>query len=297
MIDSLIRKRMFIALSGLILILISIYGYRITENRRTVRNKGQIVNAVVKRFSHGKNDIRTAYVDIRNKEYNAGDPIGRYSNCKIGDTIQVYWIADIEYVVLVDKNSITNFLIIEFIAFIIGLLLIILSPFLNEKKHKISLDKFNWIQDKELNTKNLDRYFNLLINNQNFMTRIDSNSLSLLNLKIVEIFNKSSNNMMIYLNDLLKHQDFKLDYIYFGLMDSDLFKIKFFETEFKKLFFDYLKNPSGYYEQIFQTFILSNYFDVNEKIRIEIINLIEANYGRLDNKSVDRLKKIIKTCT
>jgi hypothetical protein len=295
MIDSLKRKRIFIAIAGLIIVIVSFYGYRITEKRQTVFEKGQIVSAVVKKLSYGKN-TENIYVVIKNKEYDAGDAIGQYSNCKKGDTIEVYWIADIEYVVLKDKNSITNFFILEITSFILGLLLIIFSPFLNDK-NKINIENLVWPKGKKIDANNLDRYFSILMRKPNFMLKIDINSLTLLNQKIIEIFNESPNETIDYLEVLLKRQDFKLDYIYFGLMDSDLFKNKFFDIEFNKVFTDYLKNPSSYHEQIFQTFMLSSHFDTDDKIRTEIINLIESSYSKLDNKSVNRLKKIKKTCT
>jgi len=303
MIDSLIKKRIFIAFSSLVIILASIYGYHITKQRQTALENGKIIKVKItredRRSDWSKNPGVTFFFRINDKEYDAGEAIRGYENYKVGDSIEVYYIDNSIYAAQKNRKiySFSGYFVFEISAFFIGLILLILSPFSKEKANKINSEKFLWPKGKRIDTNNLDRYFSVLMRNPNFMLKIDASSITLLNQNIKEIFNESPKETIDYVEILLKHQDFKLDYIYFGLIDSDLFKNKFFDVEFKKVFSNYLKNPSSYYEQILQTFLLSSHFDTDEKIRTEILNLIKSSFSKLDNKSVKRLKKIIKTCT
>ena len=292
--NDIIKKKLFVVFGCIILLSVSIYGYRITETRKRVQENGIVKKAKVDRISSKRKG--SLYVRIDDTVYDAGDYLSQY-NCNVGDSIEVYHLDNVKYVVPKIRGSFLGYFVLEITSFCIGILLLILFPFLKEKANKINSEQLIWPKDKGIDSKTLDRYFSTLMKNPNFMLKLDTSSVSLLNQKIVAIFNEAPSETIDYLSTLLKRQDFKLDYIYFGLIDSDLFKDKFFVIEFKKVFSDYLKNPSSYYEQIFQTFILSSHFDTNEKIRREILNWIELSFSKLNSKSVDRLKKIIKTCT
>ncbi len=143
----------------------------------------------------------------------------------------------------------------------------------------------------------MDTYFNIHLKNPEFASRLDKYSLNLLNQKIVEIFNSNPNEILEYLSVLLNMRDFKLDHIYFGLLESDLFIRKYFEIEFDSVFKEYLNNPLEYYERIIQTFMLSSYFNTEEKVKTNVLNIIKSNLDKLDDKSIKRLERIIKTST
>jgi hypothetical protein len=157
--DNLLLKRLFIAISGIVLILVSIYSYRITEQRQTVLENGTLVKAVVSEVFIGRRNSKDINVKINNKEYDAGDAIREYDNVKVGDSIEVYYIDNIEYAA--PKNrviySYSGYFAIELITFILAILIVIISPFLKTDSRKITIENFNWIDTKLKDTKNAVR--------------------------------------------------------------------------------------------------------------------------------------------
>lgn len=135
MMDSLIKKRIFIAISSIILVGVSIYGYRITETRKKVQENGILKNAKVESISSKQKG--SIYVRIGDTVYDAGDYLPQY-NCNVGDTIEVYHIDNVEYVVPKIRGSFLGYFVLEISSFCIGILVLILSPFLKEKANKIN---------------------------------------------------------------------------------------------------------------------------------------------------------------
>lgn len=130
MMNDIIKKKLFIAIGCIIIISVSIYGYRITETRKKVQENGIVKKAKVERISSKRKG--SLYVRIDDTVYNAGDYLSQY-NCNVGDTIEVYHLDNVKYVVPKIRGSFLGYFILEISTFCTGIIFLILIPFLKEK--------------------------------------------------------------------------------------------------------------------------------------------------------------------
>ena len=124
MIKGITKKEIFISLGYLLIIIISLYGYFITETRREVQEFGCIKKAKIERISSKRNG--SIDVSINDTIYDAGDYLSIY-NCSIGDSINVYHLKNIQYVVPKIRGSFLGYLILEITSFSIGVIFLIIS--------------------------------------------------------------------------------------------------------------------------------------------------------------------------
>lgn len=298
--DNLLLKRLFIAISGIILILVSIYGYRITKQRQYVLENGKMIRAIISEVSYGGRAGTTIRVQINNKSYDAGDAIENAKNYHIGDPIDVLYIENSDYAVLKERinkpHTYAGYFTIEIISFILGIIVIILSPFMKKDSKKFKIENFNWIDKKEKNTKKLDNYFDSLLKNSSYIEKIDKDSFIKLNQKIEQLYLEFPKEIQALIKLLHKKQDYKLDYLYQALLECDSYSRQNYESELKYIYNEYIKSPSKYDESIIQTFFLSSFLD-DEKNKEKTICLVETRFNELNADSQKNIKKIIKTCT
>jgi hypothetical protein len=133
-------NRLFGILFGITIILISLYAYRITSKRKLVLDSGQIVNTIITR-THSRGTNKTIFIKINEVEYSAGEAFGDYNRNVSGDSISVYYLKNIDYVVLQGKRTYFNTLIFEIAIMILGFFLIILGLLYSGK---IKEKMLNW---------------------------------------------------------------------------------------------------------------------------------------------------------
>lgn len=137
-----IKERIVTFVGSFILFGATYYGHGITTQRQEVLEHGSTVTCEVTKTT-SKRTNKTFYVTINQQELDGGENFGQYEDVNVGDTIQVRYIPDIDYVVAQGVIGYRNMLIFQSIMFIVSVILFIL-PIVYSLLNKLNPKVFKW---------------------------------------------------------------------------------------------------------------------------------------------------------
>lgn len=269
-----LKERIFIICFGVLLICIALYAYKKTYAKQKVLKEGILKTAIVSRTTT-KGTNKSIYVRINNEQYFAGEAFGQYNRTIEGDSINVFYLTGIDYVVLEGKKSFLSTIIFEYIIVLIGFSLIV-GSFIYIKKKKILTQIHAIPLNTRINKATIQEVIDSFLPNNDVLYKLNKEDIDLVKRNIKMVFDINPQLLINHLTKLLLAKDYKAGTIYDAIIECKCLTDKQFIEELKKIISFYNETKAANCLDAIKVFLMSEQAE-NIELHDKIENLIDKS--------------------